>query len=213
MNFETTKALGAVGAILMFIGIFPYVSAYGITILIGAILLLVSLRSFAGYYREAGIFNNALYAVISVIVGAVAFIAVAFVALFDFLETIGINLETANVAELTAQLAGIDFETLGMSVLGRFIGYILLDVVLLFVFIIVMAFLLRKSLSLLAEKSSTSMFGSTGTVLLIGAILVIAFGIGLLIVWVSLLLLAIAFFQAKPPQQQVSPPLPQNQPQ
>jgi uncharacterized membrane protein len=38
--------------------------------------------------------------------------------------------------------------------------------------------------------------------MLIGAVLIIALGIGLLLIWISLLLLAIAFFQIRPQQAQ-----------
>ena len=72
---------------------------------------------------------------------------------------------------------------------------------------LLMAFLLRKSLKLLADKTGTGLFGTTGTILLVGAVLVIAFGIGLFLVWISLLLLAIAFFEIKAPQKQPAQPL------
>lgn len=83
-NFESNKNLGGIGAILMFIGIFPYISTFGLIELVGAILVLVAMKGFADYYREAGIFNNALYAIISAIVGAGAFVAIAFLAFVDF---------------------------------------------------------------------------------------------------------------------------------
>jgi uncharacterized membrane protein len=49
------------------------------------------------------------------------------------------------------------------------------------------------------------MFGTTGTIILIGAVLTII-GIGLLLLWIALLLLAVAFFQIRPQQTQPPPP-------
>jgi uncharacterized membrane protein len=65
------------------------------------------------------------------------------------------------------------------------------------VFFVVMALLVRKSLKLMAEKTGVKLFGTTGLILLVGAILTIV-AVGLLLVWIALLLLAIAFFSIKP---------------
>ena len=204
MNFETSKNLGGVGAILMFAGVLPYISTYGITELVGAILLLIAMKGFADYYRESGIFNNALYAIITGIVGVVAFAAIAIVALFDFLAELGITLNVGTVADWTAQVSQIDWQNIDMNVFVRFAGFIFLDIIVLLVFMVIMAIMLRKSLSLLSTKTGIGLFGTTGTILLIGAALVIALGFGLLLVWISALLLAIAFFRMRPQTPETS---------
>jgi uncharacterized membrane protein len=211
VNFETSKNIGGVGGILMFVGIFPYISVYGLTELVGAILLLIAMKGFADYYKEAGIFNNALYSIIAGIVGAAAAVGIALVALVDFFTTVGITFGVGTISDWTTQISGIDWQNVSMNIFGRFIGYIILAFVIVFVVMLVFALLLRKSLSLLSRKSGVGLFGTTGTVLLIGAALVIAFGIGLILIWISGLLVAVAFFQMKPPPvQYVSPPPPQN---
>lgn len=204
MNFETSRNLGGIGAILMFIGILPYISVYGLIMLIGAILVLIAMKGFADYYREAGIFNNSLYAVISAIVGVIAFAVVAFIALVDFFSSIGITLGVGTASDLSSQLSQIDWQSIGINAIGKFAGIILLDVVILFVFTLVTAILLRRSLGLLSAKTGVGLFGTTGTVLLIGAVLTIIFGLGLILVWISTLLLAIAFFQTKTPPPQMT---------
>jgi uncharacterized membrane protein len=208
VNFETSKNLGGVGAILMFIGIFPYVSVYGITELAGAILLLIAFKGFADYYREAGIFNDALYAIISGIVGAVAFVAIAVISALDFFTQLGITFGAGSISDWTTQVSQIDWQTVNQSILIKFAGFIFMDIIVLMVFMVITAILLRKSLKLLSAKTGVGLFGSTGTVLLVGAALTIAFGLGLLLVWISTLLLAIAFFQMRP-----QPPQPPLQPQ
>lgn len=91
-----------------------------------------------------------------------------------------------------------------MSTIGKFVGFIFLDIVVLFVFILITAILLRKSFGILSAKTGVSLFGTTGIVLLVGAVLILAFGIGLIVVWISTLLLAIAFFQVRPPPAQMT---------
>jgi uncharacterized membrane protein len=209
MNFETSKYLGGIGAILMFVGVIPFISAYGLMEIVGLILVAIAMKGFADYYREAGIFNNALYAFITAIVGAAAFIAIAFVALIDFFTSIGITIGVGTAQDWAAQFSGIDWANMGFNSIAKFAGFILLDLVVLFVFILITAIMLRKSLRLLSEKTGIGLFGTTGTVLLVGAVLIIAFGIGLILVWISVLLLAIAFFELKPPlPQQMAPPPP-----
>ena len=69
MSIETSKILGGVGALLMFIGVIPYVSYFGVIEFVGLILVMVALYNLASHYRESGIFNNALYGLILGIVG------------------------------------------------------------------------------------------------------------------------------------------------
>jgi uncharacterized membrane protein len=90
-----------------------------------------------------------------------------------------------------------DTSNLTFSDIAPFIAIFLAVFVILFVFTLVVALFFRKSLPKLQEKSGVGFFGSISTVLLIGAALTII-GIGYLIVWVILLLLAIAFFQMRP---------------
>jgi len=211
MNFENNKILGGVGAILIFLGFVPY--TYGILGLVGAILVVIAMKGFADYYKEAGIFENTLYAIILAIVGVVAFVGIAFVALVDFFSSLGITLGINTYANLAAQFSSIDW-TNNFNNLFKFAGFLLLDFVVLFVFVLVTAIMLRKSLKLMAAKTGVGLFGSTGMVLLVGAVLTIV-AFGLILVWISALLLAIAFFQIKQPPVQTAnmpPPMQSNPP-
>ncbi len=207
MNFETSKNLGGIGAILMFISVLPYLSTYtfGLLGLVGFILLLVGMKGLADYYREAGIFNNALYGTITGIVGGVAFVAIIFTAVLGFMSNIvpswngdWASLGQVNPADITTNI--------DLSTIGPFLAAILVAFVVLFVFVLVVAILYRKSLNSLREKSGVGLFGTAGTVLLVGAVLTIVFGLGLILVWIAVLLVAIAFFQLRP--QQPAPPAP-----
>ena len=95
MTLESSKNLGGIGAILMFIGLIPGGQPYlGIIALVGLILVLVALHGFADYYKESGIFNNSLYGVVAGIVGIViAGVVVAYLFFYtsiltDFLHKI-----------------------------------------------------------------------------------------------------------------------------
>ncbi len=92
MSIETSKILGGIGALLMFIGVIPYVNYFGVIELIGLILVMVALYGLGSYYKEGGIFNNALYGLIMGIVGGVVSVAVVIVvilsSLTDFLYTL-----------------------------------------------------------------------------------------------------------------------------
>ena len=205
MYLETSKNLGGVGALLIFIG--PILGAVpgiggwtGILSLIGAILVLIALKGFADYYKEQGIFNNALYAIIAAIVGAVSSVVVLIFAAVDFFNALGLNI--ANIQDWSS-LSSINFQSIDLDLFLRFAGIILLGAVVAFVFLVITAVFLRKSLGLMSNKTGVGMFGTTGLILLIGAVLTIVF-IGLILVWIAMLLLAIAFFSIR--TKEIPPP-------
>jgi uncharacterized membrane protein len=203
MSIENNKILGGVGALLMFIGIIPYISYFGVIELIGLILVMVALYNFASHYREGGIFNNALYGLIMGIVGAVVAIAVVVVtvltSLTDFLHTIfpTWNGDWSTLSGLTP-----DTSKITLSSITPFLGGIIAGFVILWVFAIIAAFFVRRSLGTLSTKSGVGLFSTAGLLLLVGALLIVVFGIGLILIWISALLLAIAFFQISPERAQ-----------
>jgi uncharacterized membrane protein len=205
VTLESSKNIGGIGAILMFIGVLISGYSYGIITLVGLILVMVAMYGLASHYRESGIFNNALYGVITAIIGVVLFAVVVVYALFDFLAAIGLTIGMGNFADWAAGLANMNWANLGLNLIGSFITNILLALVVLFVFVVITAILLRKSLGLLSAKTGIGLFGTTGTIILIGAVLTIIL-IGVLLIWISLLLLAVAFFQIKTQQTQPTPP-------
>jgi uncharacterized membrane protein len=165
---------------------------------------MVALYSLGSHYKEGGIFNNALYGVIVGIVGGVVSVATAIVvvltSLTDFLYALfpDWNGDWTALSGLTPNPSNIDFT----SILP-FIEAILIVFVVLWISSIIATFFIRRSLGTLSSKSGVGLFSTAGLLLLIGAVLIIAFGIGLILIWISILLLAIAFFQIKP--QQASP--------
>ena len=203
MSIETSRILGGIGALLMFIGIIPYINYFGVIELVGLILVMVALYNLGSYYKEGGIFNNALYGLIMGIVGGVISIAVVVItvlsSLTDFLYTIfpNWNGDWNTLSGLTPNLSNLSLDNIMPFVTGIIVVFIVL-----WLFSIVSAFFIRRSLGTLSTKSGVGLFSMAGLLLLIGAVLIILFGIGLILIWISALLLAIAFFKIRPQQTQ-----------
>jgi uncharacterized membrane protein len=197
MTAESSKTLGGIGALLMFIGVLPYVNYFGVIELIGAILVLIALHGLGSYYKEEGIFNNALYGIIAGIVGVVLAIVVGIAIVLpdikDFILKIfpswnGDWSTLSSLSGMTPSTANIDF--------GDVIPFIVAAIVIvaiLWVFGIISAFLVRRSLKQLSTKANVGLFSTAGLLLLIGAVLIIV-GFGLVLIWIAVLLVAIAFF-------------------
>jgi uncharacterized membrane protein len=201
MTIETSKNLGGVGGILMFIGVLPWIAPYGWLIaLVGLILAMIGFKGLADYYTEAGVFNNALYAVILGMVGVGVFIGVVIVAAFGLLAELG--LDASNIADWSSRISQLDLQGMSSTIWG-FAAQILLAGVVLWICLIVAAIFLRKSLGIVSTKSGVGMFGTTGLLILIGAVIPV---IGLLLIWIGLILLAVAFFSIRPQQAQPATP-------
>jgi len=209
MTLESSKTLGGVGAILLFIGaitffVEPFLAILG---LIGIILVLVALHDFANNYKEGGIFNNALFSFIAGIVGLVA-TGITVVYLFfyttvltDFLYKIypGWNGDWSTLSGLTPSTSNIT-----ASDAAPLLVSFLLVLVVLWIFSIITAFFARRSLKVLSAKASVGLFSTAALLLLIGAFLTVV-GIGFILMLIAVLLIAVAFFQIKPqPEQQVA---------
>jgi uncharacterized membrane protein len=78
-----------------------------------------------------------------------------------------------------------------------FFGTLAAVLLILFVFGIIAAFFMRRSLVALGYRAEVSLFRTAGLLLLIGAILTFI-GIGFVLIWIAILLIAIAFFMMKP---------------
>ena len=203
MSVETSKILGGVGALLMFIGIIPYINYFGILELVGLILVFVALYNFGSHYKEGGIFNNALYGLIMGIVGVVVAVAAAVIAILtsltNFLDAIfpTWNGDWTALSGLTPDLSNLTFDVIMPFITGAILVFVIL-----WVFSIISAFFVRRSMIKLSAKSDVHLFSTAGLLLLIGAVLIIAFGIGLILIWISALLIAIAFFRISAQQAQ-----------
>jgi uncharacterized membrane protein len=209
MTLESSKNLGGIGALLMFLGVFPYINTFGIIELVGAILILIGLHGFASYYKEQGIFNNAIYGIIAGIVGVVVAISIGILIVLPSIKEFVLKIYPTwdgNWQSLSSLSGMTPVSTnIGFSDIVPFITAAIVIVLILWIFAIISAFFVRKSLRQLSEKTTVGLFSTTGLLLLIGAALIIIVGIGAILMWIAMLILAIAFFTMKPQESQQPP--------
>jgi len=171
-DLGSSKDLAGIGAVLCFI---PAVN------IVGIIMVLVGMKGLAEHYKDDSIYRNALMGVIFGIIGLVA-LEVGFVAVIVG----GVSISLAFGA--------------GGFLFGLLFGFLLLFII--FIFFVLMTMYLRKAFTSLAQMSGERLFETAGTLLFIGAILTIVFGIGLIIMVVAWIIATIAFFSIKVPMQQ-----------
>ena len=207
MTLESSKTLGGVGSLLMVISpLTGYVggSFGGILGLVGLILVLISVKGLADHYNDSSIFNNTLYGVIFTIIGGVASVAAVVVGGVGLLSALDLDIST--IGTDPSAISAIDWEgALNLDILMDFVVIIIVALVILFALLVVSAIFYRKSLNTLSEKTGVGLFGTTGMLILIGAVLTII-AVGALILWVALILLTVAFFSIKPEPTTVAPP-------
>jgi uncharacterized membrane protein len=160
---------------------------------------MIALKGFADYYNEGGIFNNALYGVVAAIVGGVVAVVLILTSLVGFLGALGISVQSWT--SWTTTVPNINYQNINLNVIMPYVLVILASLLVLFIGVVIMAIFVRKSLGLMSSKTGKGLFGTTGLIMLIGAVLTII-GIGVLLIWIALIPLAAAFFSIQPQQTQ-----------
>ena len=192
----------------MFLGVFPlpFLTSLGLFSLVialaGLILVLISLKGLSDYHKENGIFKYALFGFIAAVVGGLIALALALTAAVGLFQALGINIE--NATNLTT-MPQINYQNVDINALTPYLLTLLASLIILLIFSLAMAIMIRKSLGLLSKKTGVSLFSTTGLIMVIGAGLTVIL-IGLFLLRISLLLLSIAFFSIRP--QQIQAPLP-----
>jgi uncharacterized membrane protein len=173
MSLESNKTLGGVGALLIAIGaLVP-----GLT-LVGVILVFIALKGLADSYGDHSIFQNALYGIIFLVIGALAGAVVIMGSLFGIGWTVGTP------------------DIMGGADIWAFVGTIIIGLIVIFVFYLLSAMFFKKTFDTLSVKTGERMFGTAGMLMLVGAVLTIIV-VGLILILIAWLLVAIAFFSMK----------------
>ena len=196
MSFETSKNLSAIGALLIVLGAVIGIvwSFSGVLSLIGIILLLIGLKGLASFYKEDGIFNNALYSMIIAIVGSIVAVGVTVVSAVSALADIGID--WANIedwANVGTDVTNV-FTDLNFNAIIDLLSALVIGLIIFYIIIIISMFFIRKSMNQLSTKSGIGLFGTAGLLMLIGAVIPV---IGLLLIFIGTILATVAFFQMK----------------
>ena len=112
--------------------------------------------------------------------------------------SLGIDLATIEDWVALGTDPGVIFaEFFNFDTILTVIGALVVGLIILFVTVIISMYFARKSMDQLSTKSGVGLFGTAGLLMLIGAVLTIAVGIGLIIIWIGLILATVAFFQMK----------------
>ena len=204
MTFESSKNMSSIGALLIVLGTFGSILPFaGLLSLVGGIILLIGLRGFAHLYNEEGIFNNVVYSIVIMIVGVVVTVAIMAITAASALMAMGVDLSNLNElpnvgANLTAYFT--DFSNITITQITA----IIVGLAVLVVFFVISMYFNKKSLDLLKNKSGTTLFGTAGLLMLVGAVLTIVV-VGVILIWIGYILATIAFFQMKSPEIPVVP--------
>jgi uncharacterized membrane protein len=217
LDFQVSKNSAGIGALLLFLAFAANNTFYGALPIIGAILVLWGMKGLAEHYREPGVFNNALYTFIAIIAGLITAPVLISYALYDMLlqlhiitaDYFGFLRGIANGSFTTwfSDLANVNWQNIDTSILFRFVGYLFLSALVLFIVALIAAIFMRKALKLLKEETGIALFGTTGTVLLLGAVLTIII-IGVALIWIAAIMLAVAFFSIREPSAQPAAAVP-----
>jgi len=221
MDFSTARNLGLIGSILFIVGIIlsgiPWIGElFSLLGLAGFILVLVSLYFFSKIYAEPRIFRDALISVIVAIAGLIVAI---------LLLLILVSLGVTFIREVRSSFPGASSEV--SLIFGTDLGSILVFLVA----FAISAFFWYRALNTLSRASGEGLFRLAGllcfigilllvigvftVIILVGFVFFIVLGslIGLpliflgVIAWfVSWIVLAVAFYNIKQPQQTPTQP-------
>lgn len=167
------RFLGGIGSILMLLSFIPYVGPA--LALIGFILVLVAIKYISNYVGDRSIFNNYL---IAVILGIIATIVGAVMSALGMLGSISLM----GIEDPTAVFTGAI-----LTIMAAFIT--------IWIIWIAAAIFIRRSFNAIASAINVRMFSTAALLYLIGAVLIIAFGVGFILIFIASLLQIIAFFQ------------------
>jgi uncharacterized membrane protein len=185
------KTLGGVGAILALIGGFAG-GPGGIVSIIGFILILIAVKYVADVLGDQTIFNNMIIAVVLLIIGFVALIAIVLSAVYSYIGfgSFSFTPSTTHPANLVALITTI--------IIGAVVAW---------VFFLIASIFLKRSYDTIGARLNVGMFHTTGLLYLIGAALTIIL-VGIIIVFIAGILQIIAFFSI-PEQMPMGPqPMP-----
>jgi uncharacterized membrane protein len=185
------KTLGGVGALLALIGGFAGAPG-GIVSIIGFILVLFAVKYVADILGDQKIFNNMIIAVVLIIIGFVALIAIVLNAVYSY-----IGFGSFSFMHVTTPPAN----------LVALITEIIIGLVVAWVFFLIASIFLKRSYDTIGARLNVGMFHTTGLLYLIGAATAIIF-VGFIIIFIAEILQIVAFFSIPEQMPMGSQPMP-----
>jgi uncharacterized membrane protein len=171
VNISTQKMLDGIGSILM-LGWIPRI---GILLsILGVVLWIISMYQLSNILRKPSIFKKVLIFFILDIAGSVIAFAFGLMALIPLLVS-------------PKDEAG--------AILGLGLG-VVFAIVVAYATLVVSAYFYKEAYDILAQATAHNLFKIGGILFFIGAITIILFGLGILLIIVGNIVLAVAFFTA-----------------
>jgi len=182
-ELSNAKTIGKVGALLMLLGGFiPFIGP--IISIVGIVLVLIAVKSISELFKDKDIFRNYL---IDFILSIISIVAIFVIILNGFIKVGGFSwinsLQNINIT---------DFSTF-LDYFSEIIVYVIMALIVGWILWVIGAIYLRRSYNSIAEHTNVSLFRTTGTVYLIGAITTIIL-IGFVILFVGRIIEVIAYF-------------------
>ncbi len=170
VNISTQKMLGGIGSILILLG---WMTGVGILFgIVGVVLWLISMYQLSNILGKPTIFQKVLIGFILNIAGVVIAFAFGLMALIPLLVS-------------PKDEAG--------AILGLGLG-VVFAIVVAYATFVVSAYFYKEAFEILAQATTQNLFKIGGLLFFIGAITIILFGLGFLLIIVSNIVFAVAFF-------------------
>ncbi len=173
LNISTQKMLGGIGSILLLLVFMPGTVATLLGI-VGIVLWFISIYQLSNILRKPSIFQKVLIGFILNVASVV--IAFAF----------GLMAGIASFATMRDEAGAI---------LGLGSGIVIAAIVA-YAIIVVSFYFYKQAYDILAQATTQNLFKIAGLLMFIGAITIILFGLGALLIIVGEIVLAVAFFTA-----------------
>jgi len=182
-ELSNVKTIGKVGALLTLLGGFiPFIGP--IIGIVGFVLVLIAVKSISELVKDKDIFRNYL---IDFILSIISIIMILAIMIIGFIKVGGFtwitSLQDINIQDLSTF----------WDYFGGIIAYAIMALIVGWILWVIGAIYLRRSYNSIAKHTNVSLFRTTGTVYLIGAITTIIL-IGFVILFVARIIEVIAYF-------------------
>ncbi len=175
VNISTQKMLGDIGFTLILLSTINMPGTVANLLgIVGFVLWLISMCQLSNILRKPSIFQKVLIGVILNIAGIV--IASAFGLMAGILSF-------ATMRDETGAILGLGLRTV-------------IAIIVTYAIIVVAFYFYKEAFDILAQATAHNLFKIAGLLMFIGAITIILFGLGLLLIIVGYTVLAVAFFTA-----------------
>lgn len=187
MTLESNRMLGAVGSLLIvatsatsFLSLaqffFPslytagFAGPVGLLGLAGLVLFMIAMNGLANYYKDRSIFSNALYWILTSIIGGVVAFALSFAVLLSILSRVIGTIAPFTQANPPTLSAVLD-------ALQPYVGHFIPVGVVVFAITVVSVVFIVRAFNRLADASGVRLFRTAGLLFLVGIALTGALGL------------------------------------